>query len=243
MAESGLNYHHRDDKLKYVDETHTYTVDDQVYISVTTLVHAYFPKFDPDVAVKNIRNRDEPPYQGLTDDQIKEMWHNEGQTAAKQGTAMHLNIENTLLGIPVQDTSTEYKYFLKFRSDYPNLTPYRLEWRVWHECGLAGSIDAVFKEGDQYHIYDWKRSKNIKTFNRYSSGLHPIKNLDDCNYYHYALQLNIYKWILEQKYDIFISTLAIVVLHPNNNGYVIHYMPNLQTEVNNIIAHYTKQQK
>jgi len=171
------------------------------------------------------------------------MWNNSGKEAAQQGTAMHLNIENTLLGIPVRDTSAEYKYFLKFRSDYPNLVPHRLEWRVWHECGLAGSIDAVFKEGDQYHIYDWKRSKNIKTFNRYSSGLHPIKNLDDCNYYHYALQLNIYKWILEQKYDIFISTLAIVVLHPNNNGYVIYYMPDLQTEVNNIIAHYTKQQK
>ena len=57
-------------------------------------------------------------------------------------------------------------------------------------------------EADNFYLFDWKRSKQIKKENRYRKGKHPLNHLDDANYWHYALQLNIYKYILEKNYII-----------------------------------------
>ena len=43
-----------------------------------------------------------------------------------------------------------------------------------------------------------------------------IKHLPDSNYWHYALQLNTYKMILEHKYGKKITGLYLVCLHPEN---------------------------
>lgn len=122
----------------------------------------------------------------------------------------------------------EYKYFMKFTSDYKNLVPYRTEWRVWHEdIKLAGSIDMIFQDinadknqdgdGISLLIYDWKRCKNItkSSFNKYSI-TECISHIPDSNYWHYCLQLNIYKRILEDKYDKKIKDMYLVCLHPDN---------------------------
>ena len=69
------------------------------------------------------------------------------------------------------------------------------------ELKIAGSIDMVFKELDgTLSIYDWKRSKEIvqeSRFNEYSIDS-VINYIPDTNYWHYCLQLNVYKAILEK---------------------------------------------
>jgi hypothetical protein len=66
-------------------------------------------------------------------------------------------------------------------------------------------------------IYDWKRSKEItrvNTWNKYA--LNPIiAHIPDTNFWHYALQLNTYKSILEKKYGKTVSKLCLVRLHPD----------------------------
>jgi ubiquinone/menaquinone biosynthesis C-methylase UbiE len=82
---------------------------------------------------------------------------------------------------------------------------------VWaEEYRLTGSIDMIFyrKSDDSYVIYDWKRSKDIKVNNDFGGrALYPLDHLHDTNYWHYSLQLNVYRWFLETYYGLKISDI------------------------------------
>jgi hypothetical protein len=82
-------------------------------------------------------------------------------------------------------------------------------------------------------IYDWKRCREItktNAGNKFAS--HPaIEHLPDTNYWHYALQLNIYKYILQAKYGKTVTDLYLIVLHPEAPSYKRIKLPDLQAEV------------
>jgi ATP-dependent exoDNAse (exonuclease V) beta subunit len=87
------------------------------------------------------------------------------------------------------------------------------------EVKLSGSIDMIFENPDgTLQIYDWKRCQEIKhetEFGKYA--LTPcISHLPDTNFWHYTLQLNTYKRILEEKYGKKVTALYLVCLHPDN---------------------------
>jgi CRISPR/Cas system-associated exonuclease Cas4 (RecB family) len=118
--------------------------------------------------------------------------------------------------------SPDWEMFMAYQERIGSkMTPYRTEWLVFNEeIKVAGSIDMLYKKKDgKYAIYDWKRSKEIKTENRFQSGLGPVMHLPDTNYWHYSLQLNIYRMILKQKYEIDVDEMALVILHPINNSW------------------------
>ena len=55
--------------------------------------------------------------------------------------------------------------------------------------------------------------------NKFQTGLPPIQHLPDCNYWHYTLQLNVYRWFLENLYGLQIEEMYLLVLHPDNKNY------------------------
>ena len=118
--------------------------------------------------------------------------------------------------------SIEYQYFNNFLAAYPDLKPYRTEWTIFHEeLMLAGSIDMIFKDDDgNLLIYDWKRCKEIVKTNAFGKwgNKECIEHLPDTNYWHYCLQLNTYKKILEEKYGEKVTELYLVCLHPENKN-------------------------
>jgi hypothetical protein len=85
-------------------------------------------------------------------------------------------------------------------------------------------------------ISDWKRCREItKTNSANKFATHPsIEHLPDTNYWHYALQLNIYKYILQAKYDKIVTDLYLVVLHPEAQTYKCIKLPDLQAEVSEL---------
>lgn len=124
-------------------------------------------------------------------------------------------------GIPPPNTSVEFGYFLKFIKENPHLTPYRTEWVIYNEdLKMSGSIDMVYENPDgTLSIYDWKRSKSITkkdTFNSSYASTECISHLPNSNFWHYSIQLNMYKAILEEKYGKKVTDLYLVRLHPNN---------------------------
>ena len=123
-------------------------------------------------------------------------------------------------GIPPPNTSDEWQFFLEYAKTFPSLKPYRTEWMIYDEdLKLAGSIDMVYENPDgSLMIYDWKRAKDITkkpAFNKYGK-TECINHLPDTNFWHYSLQLNTYKAILESKYNKKITALYLVRLHPDN---------------------------
>ncbi len=158
--------------------------------------------------------------------------------------------------------SKEIEYFMNFHREIvtDTLRPYRTEWTVFHEeARIAGSIDMVYELIDPTAtattattatapttttatatpvlvIYDWKRCREITKSNRANKfATHPaIEHLPDTNFWHYALQLNIYKYILQTKYGKTVTDLYLVVLHPEAQNYQRVKLPDLQTEVHEL---------
>lgn len=199
-------------------------------------------------------------YYGKTAEEIEQSWSKAGQEAAAKGTEMHYKIEcfyNTPDAADAPEApdaeSKEIEYFMKFHQDFiATLRPYRTEWTVFHEeARIAGSIDMVYElidpttppasvdsplPNNPLVIYDWKRCREITKTNRANKfATHPaIEHLPDTNFWHYALQLNIYKYILQSKYGKTVTDLYLVVLHPDAPKYNRVKLPDLQTEVHEL---------
>jgi len=238
------NQHYRDEHIVFDEEPHIYYVNKKpISTSVTTLVHNYFAKFDADGVIdKMMRGRywTSSKYFGKTKDEIKDEWKANGLDATTHGTNMHKTIEQYYNNWELEHPDTpEFDMFLKFYEDHKLcLQAYRTEWEVYDEDhDLAGSIDMVFNNMDgTYSIYDWKRTKEIKMKNDWKKyGLDVMNEYHDCNYIHYSLQLNIYKNILERKYDLQIRDMYLVCMHPNYKSYKKIEVCDLQKEVGVIL--------
>lgn len=229
---SKLHTHPRDTRITFLEEGHEYTLEgiDNKPTSVTTLIHQYFPEFNDDLVITKMMASPkwkDSKYFGKTPEQIKQEWKDKSNEASKAGTLMHKSIEDTLNGVVVTNDTVEYQMFLKFWSDiqhqYPDWEVDRTEWLIYDNSGkVAGSIDCILRNKtnpDQIMVLDWKRSKEIKYTNKFAKGTGLFANLDDCNYVHYSLQLNIYRHILETWYDKQVVYMMLIIMHPNNVSY------------------------
>lgn len=237
-----LNKHARDDSIVFYKEPHEYHVNDKkMKKSVTKLVHDCFPEFNKEKIAKNIVhkqfNKQDSQYYQMTENDILEKWEANKNEACDAGTFLHESIELYYNDCEFVNTTKEFTFFENFEKDHANLKAYRTEWEIYYEeKSIAGSVDMVFQNQDgTFSIYDWKRSKKIEKSNRFEFGLNDFDHLPNTNFWHYSLQLNIYKFILEMKYDFVIKDLYLVIMHPNNKNYIKMECPNLQNEVRILI--------
>ena len=232
------------------------------YTSVTTWNHSHFPHFDADAVISNMMKgrgwKEGHKYWGLTADQIKAMWASNASAVSGAGTDLHFEIEcfnneprlecdytNKELyalymsnhGETHESRPLEWQYFINFVKDFPNLKPFRTEWVIYNEdVKISGSIDMIYENQDgTLSIYDWKRAKNITRVNNFNRFALPpqICHLPDSNFWHYALQLNTYKTIIEAKYGRTVRDLFLVRLHPDaeEQNYELIPLPDLSSDV------------
>jgi hypothetical protein len=242
------------------------------YTSVTTWNHSHFPKFEADSIIDNMMKskgwKEGHKYWGLTPEQIKAQWNTNKDAVAGAGTDLHYEIEcfnndkrfqfdytnKELYEIYISDnkekhesTAIEWQYFINFVRDFPDLKPFRTEWTVYHDdIKISGSIDMIYENPDgTLSIYDWKRAKLITRINNFNRFALPaqICHLPDSNFWHYALQLNTYKAIIEQKYGRVIKDLFLVRLHPDaeEKNYELIKLPDLSTEIKDLFEERKKQ--
>jgi ATP-dependent exoDNAse (exonuclease V) beta subunit len=255
----------RDANIQFFEQGHKYTIltdPESTYTSVTTWNHQHFPKFDADAIIQTMmKGKNWNPsnkYWNMTPEQIKAQWNANSAEVAQAGTDMHYQIEcfmnNAELspGYTHQDllensangsndnTTLEWSYFLEFVKNNPELKPYRTEWLVYdEEIKIAGSIDMVYENPDgTLLIYDWKRSKEITKSNNWNKSAitECIQHLPDTNFWHYTLQLNTYKTILEKRYGKKVTGMFLVKLHPDNpnKSYQILKVPALEEDMENL---------
>ena len=264
------NIHPRDKHIRFFEKGHKYIIStdpNTTYTSVTTWNHTLFPQFDADEVITNMMKgkgwKEGHKYWGQTPDQIKQLWNSNKNIVANSGTNLHLEIECFMNNQSFERTYTnkdlyeiyqenllkpiEWQYFINFIKEHPELKPYRTEWLIYDDdVKIAGSIDMVYENPDgTLSIYDWKRAKNItriNNFNRFAT--HPfVCHLPDSNFWHYAMQLNTYKYILENKYNKKIKDLFLVRLHPDadEKNYELISLPNLSTEIEELFLERKKQ--
>lgn len=81
------------------------------------------------------------------------------------------------------------------------------------ELELAGTIDLIIfdEKTKEYKLIDWKTNKKIdlQSFN-FRMGTHRATNhLMDSNYFHYSLQLSLYRYLLEKYYGLNVTEASI----------------------------------
>jgi len=245
-----VNAHKRDTRITFDEATHKYTIDGsrEGWISCTQFIGQFYEHFDPDAVIAKMmasRKWPQSKYFGMEPEAIKKQWSDSGTEASGSGTKMHLDIEHYYNAEPVGNlagdawTATEgqeWNYFQAFEEKWrkpKGFVPFRTEWLVFKEdIKLAGSIDMVYKKPDgTFAIYDWKRAKEIKTENTFQSMTGPLTHLPDTNFWHYSLQLNIYRRILQELYGVVVSELALVILHPNQLSFKIYPLHMMDGEV------------
>jgi hypothetical protein len=250
-----VNAHPRDERIQFEEATHAYTVDGvrKGWTSCTGFLHNFFGHFDADAVITKMMSSPkwiESKYYGMTAEQIKKQWADKGLAASTAGTRMHLDIEHFYNAMPSGKSmeeaddwtpceGAEWNYFCDYQREWGSqFTPFRTEWLVFdEEHKVSGSIDMVYKKADgTLAIYDWKRTEELKTENRFQSGKGPVSHLPDTNYWHYSLQLNVYRYILQKHYGVVVSELALVVLHPDNSTWRVVKLNMLDDEVLGMMA-------
>lgn len=242
------------------------------YTSVTTWVHNLFPKFDTDAIIKNMMKgknwKEGHKYWGMSAEEIKQQWNKNKESVAGAGTNLHYDIEcfmndkrfqfdythkelyeiykSDIREETTKNESKEWQYFINFVKDTPHLKPYRTEWTIYDEdIKIAGSVDMIYENVDgTLSIYDWKRCKEItriNNFNKYALK-ECINYMPDSNFWHYCVQLNTYKAILERKYNKVIKELFLVRLHPDaeENDYELISLPIITKEINTLFEQIQK---
>lgn len=243
-----LNATPRDARIRFVESTHVYYVDDKrAPWSGTTFSHYCEKHFDADAVLARTR----PGWatkKGLvradgsemSHDEIKAVWDANGNSQSRRGTLLHWQLECYFNGYDIgAPHSPEFQMFLDFERhflDALGLTPWRVEMNLFH-CGLrlAGQADLVCTDhGGRLVILDWKRSKEIKDHG-FNSEMQrpPLQHLGNSNRNTYNLQLNTYRHILESEYGLEVSGMYLVVLHPDQRPQVphIYQVPRMEAEV------------
>ena len=221
-----------------LDENHVYTLDNKTYTSVTTLVHCCFEVFDADKILAKMRIKG-TKYDGMTKEEIKELWNTNAKEAQQQGTLMHAVIERYYNQEPITEEEwslPEMKQFKTF-TEMNVLTPYGVEWRIYMESiQLAGTIDfAALNQDGTLDLYDWKRSKQMDVHNSYNKYSHIVQHIPDTNYGHYTVQLNLYKYMIEQKYNKCVKHMYLVCMYPSQMSFQKYEVQDIQTDIPSIL--------
>ena len=226
------NSHPRDSRINFDEVSHTYTYNGQVFKSVTSIVEECFEQFDADYWSKK-----KAPSMGMTPEEVKAMWAKKGEESRNLGTQLHEKIERHYMGLPNASDMT-YKLFEKFTEKY-KLMPYRTEWAIYdEESKIAGTLDFMNFQNGVFTIFDWKRSNKIivcgapEKCNKWNKrAFSPISHVHDTTYWHYALQLSIYRYILEKNYGINVSNSKLGVFHPDYTQPHVVDVPYMRDEV------------
>lgn len=245
----------QDADIDFIEDGHKYIYKGVTeFTPVSTLYSSFFKKFDAQgIAAAKSRKS------GKMVEQYLEEWACTRDRAAEVGTFMHKQIENSFNGLPTEhtiefsfdgifariheliDINRELEYFRKFRQTLQP-APFRTEWCVFDpENQIAGTIDLICKNADgTYEMFDWKRSQKVNPDDKpWHMGINGLEHIPDTAYWHYVLQQNTYRHMLETFYDVKVNGMHLVVLHPDNPGYIIFDVPRKEGEVKTMLERFT----
>ena len=231
--------------FKFFPDDHHYECNGKrIGTSVTTLIHEYTNPFDKEKVSKKISLKTGRPQEEILKD-----WELENRFSTIKGTLVHEYAQGLWNGEEVLpnyenikdiDINRLKKAFeaskvqaQKFYNDYKDtFEVVKDEFIVGSlEYDIAGSIDNLFlnKENGNLVMIDYKTNKKIDTesFNHVKM-LYPLDSLDDCNYSHYSLQLNIYKILIEKYTSIKVKNVFIVYFDETKDMYQKFRILNLQ---------------
>ena len=198
--------------FKAEDHSYVSLEEDNInWISVTTLISQFKEPFNSKSIAEKVSKNKKSKWYGMKPQEIEDAWKTESERALELGTFYHNQRESDLCsfasiekeGIPLPVYSPIEKEGIKYAPE-PKLTEgiYPEHMVYLKSAGICGQSDLVEVINGRVNIIDYKTNKEIKTESYVNwegiskKMLHPVNNLDDCSFNHYALQLSIYMYII-----------------------------------------------
>lgn len=201
--------------IVFTEEDHSYkSIDGSEidWVSVTTLVSQFKEPFDAEKIAKSVSKKKKSKWFGIPPKKIVEIWQNEGKRATTLGTFYHNQREADLCSlssmekegciVPVVSPITEAEGVKVAPSQKLEDGIYPEHMVYLKSAGICGQSDLVEVVNGKVNIIDYKTNKEIKmeSYKDWEGTskkmMPPVQHLDDCNFYHYALQLSIYMYIM-----------------------------------------------
>jgi hypothetical protein len=206
----------KDGKVIFNEESHTYIrlEDSKILKGVTGLISKYKNPFDKDPFAEKYCLKN-----GLIKEDVLEEWDMKGKVSRNQGHVIHKIFEdyiNTgkIIKPCIYNNELQAERFIKNFFLTGRLIPVETEMIVYNDS-IASQIDFIAKtpEGDHF-IFDPKTNKEIEKNSYGKMMLAPFNHVPDASFYHYSIQVSIYK-ILCKEYDI----KQCFIIHINDSGY------------------------
>ena len=181
-------------------ENHKYLIDGKELLSVTQLIGKFFPKFKRDEISKIYAKK-----HGLTQEHVLAMWEDKRVRTKTIGDNCHLfasNFIDYLYGVENKKIIKPYNIRYGIVVDkiielkeagvlYPEHKIFSLKFNI------AGTVDIVSINNHIVYLYDWKFVETIDINNPWENCNAPINYLSASKFNKFALQLNLYQFILE----------------------------------------------
>jgi hypothetical protein len=235
--------------IKFSDELHSYTsiVPDEInWLSVTTLIGMLHEKFQPEITAPKCSRNKKSKWYGMPVEEILAAWKSEGDRSTILGSWYHNKQEQLLytedakklynVVKPIVREGIKYAPWQELENFLINDQGIFPEHLVYLEsAGICGQADQVHVQNKVLNIGDYKTCKEIKkeSFEGYDGHkmmLGPVKHLQDSNYWHYALQLSFYAYMILKHNpwlklgDMIIHHILFEVDHLDKYGYPVYLL-------------------
>lgn len=210
--ESKLQYF-LDPNFRFDELSHTYTYVNSItgepvqkFSSVTGFISTFKEKFESEKVAARVAKK-----RGVSTKSILNEWKEISDTALSLGTNVHKWIEDYYNGTNPPDPQhpEELLRVNRFKTLYSEklykFTPICQEFRLFsRKWGLAGTMDALFKLGNDYYVGDWKTNKKFTTDSDCKGPfakklLWPFDDLWENSLNSYSIQLSLYRLIMQEE--------------------------------------------
>lgn len=236
------------DDFKFFEKDHHYEYKGKrVGMSVTRLIEEYTQEFDSQAIAERVALKENKSVQEVLDE-----WKTKNEWACEKGHIGHCYVQSlwerqAIFNYPTPQSKEQQIALTKvldqgasFYEDYRNrLELVANEFVIGaYEFDLASAIDALFinKLTNGLVLVDYKTNSDIHKNERYAKNMKvPLSHLKDTTLNHYAIQLSIYKYIVEKYTDLKFEEMFIVWFSENIDNYQIIEVPYLKKEVKEIL--------
>lgn len=147
---------------------------------------------------------------------------------------------------PFLSRNQDIEYPVKDKCSFRNIVSVEETSTVETQCIEVDSISHTYlfgysmivthntnKEIKQHSGFDTKTRSSVKM-------KYPLNTLEDCNYWHYALQLSTYAWMLQKINPEYTIKDLILVHFDHNDNQTVYHLPYLKKEVESMLKFYKK---
>lgn len=224
--------HNEKFKLKFIEESHEYFIEDnKKLLSVTTKISQFFPfnqkKISREVAMKN----------WTCEDEVLEEW----KILRDNGSYIHQLAEKYCKDDKLtEDEKQKIQHVINFFKENLDYEIVASEIQMFSKkYNVAGTVDLIVKDKKNKRLYivDWKTSrKEIDKNQIFSMAKRPFEHLPNNKFYLYSMQLACYVTILKEEYGIEVWDSYIVHLRYDGTYSIIEPV-NLLYEAEELLNH------